>query len=213
MSSGLFEIPVDVVSWTAEDALAAFASDEFAFELHRMALNDQSPVIGVSLDSDGTIRGRGVFRLAAARALGRRKLLVSLDANSDESAFRSLDFVVPVVADEPKSEIAVARWHSFRFVEEATEKVADTAAGVIVRWFEDYWQAFERDSGSLPFDDGCLIARRDGQVDATLDLKLWTPWGHYDANWVRSYASLIRRVHEDVQPLLWSEAGLMRQQY
>ena len=146
---------------------------------------------------------------AAAKAIGRRKILASLDANSDESAFRELDFVVPVVPDEP--EIAVARWHSFRFVEKVTEKVADTAAAIIIAWFEEYWQDFENSSGTLPFAGGCFLERRDGKVDATLDLKMWTPWGHFDAQWIRSYASIIRRIHEEVQPLLWSEAGLVRQ--
>ena len=206
----MFEIPTDVVSLTPDEALLAFVSDELAFETHRMALHDDPPVIGVSLEADGTIRPRGVFLFAAAKALGRRRILVALDASSDEDAFRALEFVVPRAVAEPEAKPAVARWHSFRFIDEVTENVADNAAGMIVKWFEDHWQDFESGSGSLPFVGDCLIERRDGRREATLDLKMWTPWGHFDADWVRKYASLIRRVHDDVQPLLWSEAGLMR---
>lgn len=207
--SELFEIPIDKASFTSEDALRSFEGDELAYQTHGIRLLDGPPVVGVSLDESGVIRARSIFQIAACKVLGRTTIQVSLDANSDADAFEELKFVRRIVVEEPEPTSAVQRWHSFRFVDILSEESAKLASRLVLDFFESYWSDFATETGSRPFDGPVLLDQALGAFDPTLDLKIWTPWASYDSQWIRQYSSLIRKVHDEVQPLRWSEAGIM----
>lgn len=210
MTNRLFQIPMEAVRFTADDAFAAFKSDEFAFQVHGLRLLDSPPEVGVHVDDEGVIRARDPVRVAACRALGRSQLVVWLDVASNHEAFNRLGVAMPIEGEERVPAPAERRWHMLRFVEPFSDGAADRATDIMVDWFEAHWSHFEHERGSRPFAGPVLLDRRLGSLDPTVDLQIWTPWSHYDAAWLREYVGAVRRIHDEVQPLRWSNAGIMR---
>lgn len=214
MSLAIYDVPISWLVGDPKDMMLASSDPSFPMRVHGQMYNggDELPIIDVSIEGEHLrVSARSAVTYLALLALGRtRAWVVPSEGAESFGRDRRVERVDVHAIEDSKRAAAVEDWHLFRFEEELVEGAEHEVERAVSHFFSNLWSDPAYSVGRALFSEPVVLDRRLSADRESLDLKVWTPWRHSDAQWLRMYAVLIRSISDEIQTVRWSNAGLFR---